>query len=625
MSVWYLELDDEITDAVARLRAAKDDRVVFVVPAGSRIGTGRINFRLLAREAVSRDLRIALVSGDPQVRALAASAGLPTYASVGESERGAATEGPLALDATDGSPEDGTDATATITTAPGPGSGIRTAGSRPVRQPRSRRRKAAMAAGALGLALVVGGGTLLALYRAVPTAQITLALAPRALGPVPIAISVSAAEQTDPETGAVQGQLAPVTIERTVVVTATDTQPLGDRAKGSVTFTNASHTTVPIPDQTRVATVDGVEFVTQWAIRGIAPGASERVDVRAARQGEEGNVEAGTITVIVEPGLAAQLSGWRGHQPRADLGRDHRQHPRVQPGRLRRRRHPADGRPHRRPQDGRPGARGGHHRVPGTAQQRGVVVVDQAASDIVGAIGPNTAVGQPWRQRADGREGSGRGGGATPAGRRRRTQLRGPRGAHRPGRADHHRRSRALSGHGQRRDVRPPGDHRRAAEEVRSKTILEAQRILRPYGTATITLSPDFLPALPDDPSRIEIRAEPPAPGATPIPTISPSPGASATPHAATPAPGASASAPATDTPAPGASASPSPVPGAGVSPHATGTPVPGSMAPSVAPTSGTLRPHRPTPSASLASAPPASAAPAGTGPTPDASQAPAA
>ena len=58
MSVWYLELDDEITDAVARLRAAKDDRVVFVVPPGSRIGTGRINLRLLAREAETRDVRI---------------------------------------------------------------------------------------------------------------------------------------------------------------------------------------------------------------------------------------------------------------------------------------------------------------------------------------------------------------------------------------------------------------------------------------------------------------------------------------------------------------------------------------------------------------------------------------
>jgi len=492
-----------------------------------------------------------------------------------------------------------------------------------------------MAAGALGLALVVGGGTLLALYRAVPTAQITLALAPRALGPVPIAISVSAAEQTDPETGAVQGQLAPVTIERTVVVTATDTQPLGDRAKGSVTFTNASHTTVPIPDQTRVATVDGVEFVTQWAIRGIAPGASERVDVRAARQGEEGNVEAGTITVIVEPGLAAQLGqggGVTNPEPTSDgttantpvfSQADYDAAVAQLTADL------TDGL-----RTAVPAPEAGIIAFPGTAQQRGVVVVDQAASDIVGAIGPETRLSGSLGANV-----------LTVA----RDQVEEV--------ARHLLAAAAAPSSvvpGARIDLGEPtitGDHARyratgsgvmyglpvtidaLREEVRSKTIPEAQRILRPYGTATITLSPDFLPALPDDPSRIEIRAEPPAPGATPIPMISPSPGASATPHAATPAPGASASAPATDTPAPGASASPrasghpspSPVPGAGVSPHATGTPVPGSMAPSVAPTSGTLRPHRPTPSASPASAPPASAAPAGTGPTPDASQAPAA
>src|SRR6188472_3476703 len=176
MSVWYLELDDEITDAVARLRAAKDDRVVFVVPAGSRIGTGRINFRLLAREAVSRDLRIALVSADAQVRSLAASAGLPVYASVGESERGAANEGPLRLDVVDAPAEEGTDPTATITTAPGPGAGVRTAGSRPVRRPRSRRRKAAITGSVLALVAIVGGGTVLTLYRSVPTATIELAL-----------------------------------------------------------------------------------------------------------------------------------------------------------------------------------------------------------------------------------------------------------------------------------------------------------------------------------------------------------------------------------------------------------------------------------------------------------------
>jgi hypothetical protein len=67
-------------------------------------------------------------------------------------------------------------------------------------------------------------------------------------------------------------------------------------------------------------------------------------------------------------------------------------------------------------------------------------------------------------------------------------------------------------------------------EEVRSKTIEEAQRILGEYGTATISLSPDFLPTLPDDPTRIEIHPGPPPPGATPIPMSSPTPAVSASP-----------------------------------------------------------------------------------------------
>ncbi|CAN5462255.1 hypothetical protein BH24CHL9_BH24CHL9_04640 [soil metagenome] len=35
-----------------------------MVPAGSRIATGRINFRLLAREASARDLRLDVASPD---------------------------------------------------------------------------------------------------------------------------------------------------------------------------------------------------------------------------------------------------------------------------------------------------------------------------------------------------------------------------------------------------------------------------------------------------------------------------------------------------------------------------------------------------------------------------------
>ena len=81
MSVWYLDDEAEITDAVARLRAAEDRLVVLVVPPGSRIATGRINFRLLAREASARDLRLAIASPDEQVRSLAGAAGVLARAS----------------------------------------------------------------------------------------------------------------------------------------------------------------------------------------------------------------------------------------------------------------------------------------------------------------------------------------------------------------------------------------------------------------------------------------------------------------------------------------------------------------------------------------------------------------
>ena len=49
--VIYLDIDDEITSAAARIRAAEGSRVAVVLPYGSRVATSRINFRLLARDA----------------------------------------------------------------------------------------------------------------------------------------------------------------------------------------------------------------------------------------------------------------------------------------------------------------------------------------------------------------------------------------------------------------------------------------------------------------------------------------------------------------------------------------------------------------------------------------------
>ena len=82
----YLDVDDEITSAAARIRSSSNPRVALVVPYGSRIATSRMNFRLLSREAVVSNRRLSIISGDAASRALAASAGLPVFASVAELE-----------------------------------------------------------------------------------------------------------------------------------------------------------------------------------------------------------------------------------------------------------------------------------------------------------------------------------------------------------------------------------------------------------------------------------------------------------------------------------------------------------------------------------------------------------
>ncbi len=86
MAVFYLDVDDEITSAAARIRTATELDVALVLPAGSRITTSRINFRLLAHEAISHNRRLSVVAPEASVRALAASAGLPVFASVMEYE-----------------------------------------------------------------------------------------------------------------------------------------------------------------------------------------------------------------------------------------------------------------------------------------------------------------------------------------------------------------------------------------------------------------------------------------------------------------------------------------------------------------------------------------------------------
>src|SRR5664280_3863328 len=87
MAIYYLDADDEITSAAARIRDSSDNRIALVLSNGSRVATSRINFRLLAREARKRNKRLAIIAADPSVQSVARTAELAVYPTVGEYER----------------------------------------------------------------------------------------------------------------------------------------------------------------------------------------------------------------------------------------------------------------------------------------------------------------------------------------------------------------------------------------------------------------------------------------------------------------------------------------------------------------------------------------------------------
>ncbi|HJX67372.1 MAG TPA: hypothetical protein VJ258_01465, partial [Candidatus Limnocylindrales bacterium] len=71
MAIYYLDDQDEITSAAARIRDSSDTRIALVLSGASRVATSRINFRLLAGEAKRRNKKLAIVAADPSVQSVA--------------------------------------------------------------------------------------------------------------------------------------------------------------------------------------------------------------------------------------------------------------------------------------------------------------------------------------------------------------------------------------------------------------------------------------------------------------------------------------------------------------------------------------------------------------------------
>jgi len=336
MSVLYLEHDDEITTAIARIRAVSDRDAVLVMPSGSRIATSRINFKLFAREAAERRMNVVVVSDEAQVRALAISAGLPAYDSTAGAEEALAgfREQDKAL--TDGTPRtmprqrtgplvasEAANQThvyrVTPTGSAAPSIPVDTAvmpaaqGTRAAARPQARRRVPVAPVLVVGLALLLVAAVGYGAFAFLPTATITVRPAAALIRAAAFSVVADpTVAVVDAAAGVIPAQRLDVPVHVLSGFTATGNEAHDTRASGSVTFKSENTlNAVPIPADTVLSTADGTQFATVADVTvpkaSFATGPAHiDADVRAVKGGIAGNVDAATITVVPQT-LAAQL------------------------------------------------------------------------------------------------------------------------------------------------------------------------------------------------------------------------------------------------------------------------------------------------------------------------------
>ena len=320
-AIVYLDIDDEITSAVARLRSLKEERIALTLPHGSRLATSRINFRLLAREAANRKKTLEIVTGDASARALAASAGLPTYVSVAAFEAGPVLGGAIEETRTtrprpgfepmghalDDSP---TSALTTQTSLSGPREGalIPQVGRRGLSPVRGRR-----LALILGLVAILAAGAT-AGFQLLPSATIVLVPSTDTVGPMSLNVTAQPGiTQPDPIRLMVPATSFPFDVEVTQTFPATGISVVETTATGEVTFSSLNTGgSNAIAEGSIVKTESGTEFRTTGPVTlppaqvGFIKGnfvvipSTRNVEVKAVAAGTSGNVAAGKIVVVPE-------------------------------------------------------------------------------------------------------------------------------------------------------------------------------------------------------------------------------------------------------------------------------------------------------------------------------------
>jgi hypothetical protein len=281
-----------------RLSFFRGRRVMLVWPEEGTALTRKLDLVLIQREAMRRQIRLALVTHDPQVMKHAGELNISTFETIGTGERSRWKRGrSKVFTSRKQRPKDNPNAEELKPVA----SRLSTATSS-----FSRLQRLSVRVGLFAVFLAVLGGLV---YLVVPTATVTLFPAQQTITvSVEVRISMdSDVTAVDVENAVIPSRLLSVLAEQEWQVETTGEVTTGNiQATGDVVFTNATADELEIPAGTLVSTTDGsaITFETTDAATLPAGEGSEitvPIVARANDGGDAGNVGANRINTVVGP------------------------------------------------------------------------------------------------------------------------------------------------------------------------------------------------------------------------------------------------------------------------------------------------------------------------------------
>lgn len=291
--VIYIDVDDDVTAIIGKIKSAKEKIVAIVPPKRAGSLQSAVNLRLLDRMAKADKKKLVLITNNQALMALAANASIPVAKNL-QSKPELASIPALAVD--DGDDIiDGADIpvgehAATVPVRDGNRDEMRsdaidsididgektstalgaaalgakkTAGKSKIKVPNFdsfRKKLFLVIAGAVGLvALLVW----MFVFAPAATVIVTARTSP---APVSAAVTLSTDQETNVEEGIIRAVREEQQVEETIEFTATGQRDVGEKATGTLSVSKLTQTAEIVPAGSRFVTAAGLAFITQSAV-----------------------------------------------------------------------------------------------------------------------------------------------------------------------------------------------------------------------------------------------------------------------------------------------------------------------------------------------------------------------